>query len=130
MADALSTNLQNAIASNASWTTPCTFNRMYKMPIDSKSCFDTFSDLTNYLNNPESTAYPGMYVAVTGKEDTKAGPYILMSDGTKLNPIPMGVVSGDVSGLTKLDKDEGYSLEDVGDLLNDVVDILKAMKKS
>lgn len=71
-----------------------------------------------------------MYVAVTNKDDNKAGPYILMSDGTKLNAIPMGVVSGDVSGLEKLDKDEGYSLEDVGDLLNDVVDILKAMKKS
>jgi hypothetical protein len=80
MADTLAENLKNEIATRASWTTPCTFKRTNKIPIDAKSCFKTYAELEEYINDTESTAYPGMFVAVTSNQDQKRGGYILMGN--------------------------------------------------
>lgn len=100
MADTLSTNLQTLIASKNQWNAPCTFKRLNPMPLDPETCFDRYADLTSYLSNAASTAYPGMFVTVTSCEDPKAGAYVLMSDGTKLNPIKLdgGVRSVSITG--------------------------------
>jgi hypothetical protein len=70
MADKLSQDLQTLIGKKETWTAPCTFTRTNAMPFDPKSCFDTKQDLDNYLSNAQSTAFPGMVVAVTSCEDS------------------------------------------------------------
>ena len=104
MADTVDTQaeeLANKIATGAKWTTPCTFDRINRMPIDAKSCFRTYQDLEEYLGDEETTAYPGMFLAVVDKNDTKRGAYVLMSteEGTlvptKLGQVSSIVVKGD-----------------------------------
>ena len=100
MADTLSKDLKNIVAEKASWTTPCTFKRMYRMPIDAKSCFETYDELVAYIEDAQTTAYPGMYVAVTSCEDPQAGAYIIMSDGSSLHPIKINGADGTVKSVT------------------------------
>ena len=100
MADILSDNLYALIGSKNTWTAPCTFTRSNAMPLDPKSCFATYNDLTDYLTDAQSTAYPGMFVAVTSKDDSKKGAYILMSNGTTLVPTKIGEGSGSGGGST------------------------------
>ena len=88
--DILSTNLFKEIGRRPKWTAPCTFDRTNAMPLDNKTCFLTYADLESYINEEESTAYPGMFVSVTSTSDPQNGAYVLMSDGTKLNPVPLG----------------------------------------
>ena len=91
MANTLADKLENDIETQASWNTPCTFNRLNKIPIDSKSCFKTMDDLMNYINDDESTAYPGQIVAVTTDLDGMQGGYVLMSndEDEQLRPIQL-----------------------------------------
>ena len=80
MADTLAENLKNEIATRASWTTPCTFKRTNRIPIDPKSCFKTYAELEQYIADPESTAYPGMFVAVTSNQEEGQGAYVLVGN--------------------------------------------------
>ena len=90
MADTLAENLENNIARRASWNAPCTFKRQNKIPIDSKSCFKTYQQLEDYINDTESTAYPGQFVAVTSNQDERQGGYILTATvDDKLVPTPL-----------------------------------------
>lgn len=100
MADTLSTNLGNLISTKASWGAPCTFTRSNAMPLDKMSCFQTRSELDAYVaktNNAQDggTAYPGMFVAVTDSSDEDNGAYIIVSNGTSLVPMKLGVSSSD-----------------------------------
>ena len=109
MADTLAENLKNEIATRVSWTTPCTFKRTNKIPIDAKSCFKTYAELEEYINDPESTAYPGMFVAVTSNQDQKRGGYILMGNEDD-ELVPMSV-SGIKSLTLKGDGDSEIQAE-------------------
>ena len=76
--DELNTELYSKMATIAAWTAPCTFSRTEKAPIDSKSVFETYDDLIDYINDAVyGTAYPGQLVAVTSNNDQARGAYVL-----------------------------------------------------
>ena len=96
MADIPNDNLYSTIPSMAKYTLPCVFDRTTPVPIDPTTCFNSYTGLEDYINDPESTAYPGMIVAVTGMNDSAKGVYVLMSDGTNLVPTPVASMGAEI----------------------------------
>jgi len=103
--DPIVEDLKDKINSKPSWTTPCTFDRINRMPIDSKQCFDTYDDLIEYVTDPETTSFPGMFVAVINRNDPRKGAYVLTtSEEGELFPLKLGTVS---SIVIRGDKPDG-----------------------
>ena len=115
--DPIVEDLKDKISSKPSWTTPCTFDRINRMPIDSKQCFDTYDDLIEYVTDPETTAFPGMFVAVLNRNDPRRGAYVLMSSPNPDEegiPIPVklgGITSIVIRGDKPDDEEESPEIE-------------------
>lgn len=86
--DTINTNFYNNLSTMAKWGAPCTFARTEKAPLDSKSVFQTYQSLIDYIDDPvSSTAYPGQIVAVTADTDeTKNGAYVLLPESYEIPP--------------------------------------------
>lgn len=107
--DPIVEDLKDKINSKPSWTTPCTFDRINRMPIDSKQCFDTYDDLIEYVTDPETTSFPGMFVAVINRNDPRRGAYVLMnSPNPEEEGIQIPVKLGGISSIViRGDKPDG-----------------------
>ena len=67
--------------------TGLTYSRNTKDPLQSKIVWNSLSEATSYVNNPDETAYVGMTLAVINDEVTKNnGLWYVEAIGTKLNP--------------------------------------------
>lgn len=92
--DAISDALYATMLAQARWTAPCTMGRTNAMPLDPDSCFKTYEELTTYITKTNEgkggVGYPGQFVFVTNHNDEKAGPYVLVSNGTSLIPMKLG----------------------------------------
>ena len=109
MSDTISDNLHSLIEEKNTWTAPCTFTRTNPMPLDRKSCFKTYEDLLAYINGENSTAYPGMFVSVTDSTDINGetrrdGAYVIVSNGTSLEPVYLGVRSLTIPGIMAIEE--------------------------
>lgn len=89
MADVPYENMEKAQNDSAVWNVPCVFHRTKRMPYDEKSVFMTLSDVQLYIDEEQTTSYPGMVVSVVGGIYEERGAYILLSDGTTLIPTPI-----------------------------------------
>ena len=86
--DTINQEFYTKMSTIAKWLAPCAFARSEKAPIDSKSVFQTYQLLIDYIDDPVSgTAYPGQIVAVTADiDDTKNGAYVLLPESYEIPP--------------------------------------------
>ena len=67
--------------------TGLTYSRNTKDPLQSKIVWNSLSEASNYVNNPDETAYIGMTLAVINDEVVKNnGLWYVEAIGTKSNP--------------------------------------------
>lgn len=100
-ADQPNDELYSLLPNMAKYTLPCVFKRTERAPIDPYTCFNTFQQLQEYISDGETTAYPGMIVAVTGMYDSAKGVYVLMSDGITLIPTPVASMGAEILWQTE-----------------------------
>ena len=62
------TDLLDKLQNGAVWNTGVTFERTNPIPIEKYSIFATVDAAKDYINNPESVAYPGQIIAVVPEE--------------------------------------------------------------
>lgn len=110
------------------------FHRLFKGPIDKDLIFTTYELAIEYIENPNSSAYHGQLISVSGI-DNKSSAYRVDTDGSKLVLSPIitannitlfdAIASGGVlNGVDYPDLNVSESLPNVISRINELTNVL------